>query len=85
MQIYTAYMWVTEPYKVAQAHKLINLICYLVPTLEKLHMPDTTTEIGLPAAKTLAMRALGLRDSIQLVTWLHGLLTTRAKDFLALI
>jgi len=48
-------------------------------------MLDTTTEIGLRAAKTLAMRGLGLRDSIQLVTWLHGLPTTRAKDFLALI
>ena len=68
-----------------QAHKLMNLLCDLVPTLEKLHMPGTTTEIGLRAAKTLAMQALGLRDSIQLVTWLHGLPTTRAKDFLALI
>jgi len=68
-----------------QAHTLINLLCDLVPQLEKLHMPATTTEIGLRAAKTLTMRALGLRDSIQLVTWLHGLPTTRAKDFLALI
>ena len=68
-----------------QAHKLINLLCDLVPYLEKLHMPATTTEIRLRAAKTLAMRALDLRDSIQLVTWLHGLPTTRAKDFLALI
>ena len=68
-----------------QEHKLINLLSDLVPTLEKLHMPGTTTEIGLRAAKTLAMQALGLRDSIQLVTWLHGLPTTRAKDFLALI
>jgi len=48
-------------------------------------MPSTTTEIGLRAVKTLAMRGLGLRDSIQLVTWLHGLPTTGAKDFLALI
>jgi len=48
-------------------------------------MPDTTTEIGLRAAKTLTMQGLGLRDSIQLVTWLHGLPTTGAKDFLALI
>ena len=31
------------------------------------------------------MRGLGLRDSIQLVTWLHGLPTTGVKDFLALI
>jgi len=54
-----------------QAHKLINLLCDRVPTLKKLHMPDTT-EIGLRAAKTLAMRGLDLRDSIQLVTWLHG-------------
>ena len=68
-----------------QAHKLINLLCDLVPQLEKLHMPATTTEIGLRAVKTLAKRALGLRDSIQLVTWLHGLPTSRAKDFLALI
>jgi len=48
-------------------------------------MPGTTTEIGLRAAKTLAMRGLGLRDSIQLVTWLHGLPTTRAKDFLHMV
>ena len=48
-------------------------------------MPSTTTEIGLQAAKTLAMRGLGLRDSLQLVTWLHGLPTTGARDFLALI
>jgi len=70
-----------------QAHKLItgNLLCDLVPTLKKLHMPNTTTEIGLRAANTLAMRRLGLRDSIQLVTWLHGLPITGAKDFLALI
>jgi len=32
--------------------------------------------------KTLAMRGLCLWDSIQLVTWLHGLPITRAKDFL---
>jgi len=31
------------------------------------------------------MRGLELRDSIQLVTWLHGLPPTRAKDFPALI
>ena len=68
-----------------QAHKLVNLLCDLVPTLKKLHMLDTTTEIGLRAAKTLTMQGLGLRDSIQLVTWLHGLPTTGAKDFLALI
>jgi len=68
-----------------QAHKLINILCDLVPTFKKLHMPNTTTEIGLRAAKTLAMRGFGLRDSIQLVTWLHGLPTTGAKDFLALI
>jgi len=55
----------------SQAHDLINLLCDLVSTLEKLHMPDTTTEIGTWAAKTLAMRGLGLRDNIQLVTWLH--------------
>jgi len=48
-------------------------------------MYDTTTEIGLRAAKTLAMRGLRLRDSIQLVTWLHGHPTTRAKDFLNLV
>jgi len=68
-----------------QAHKLIKLLRDLVPTLKKLHMPNTTTEIGLRAAKTLAMRGLGLRDSIQLVTWLHGLPITGAKDFLVLI
>jgi len=43
-----------------KAHKLINLLCDLVPTLKKLDMPDTTTEIGLQAAKTLAMRGLRL-------------------------
>ena len=69
----------------SQAHEFINLLCDLVPTLKKLHMPDTSTEVGLRTAKTLAMRGLGLRDSIQLVTWLHGLPTTGAKDFLALI
>jgi len=42
-------------------------------------MPATTTEIGLRAAKTLVMRALDLRDSIQLVTWLHGLPITRER------
>jgi len=68
-----------------QAHELVNILCDLVPTLKKLHMPNTTTEIGLRAAKTLAMRGLGLRDSIQLVTWLHGLPTTGAKDFLTLM
>jgi len=68
-----------------QAHKLVNILCDLVPTLKKLHFPNTTTAIGLRAAKTLAMRGLGLRDSIQLVTWLHGLPTTGAKDFLSLM
>jgi len=55
------------------------------PTLKKLHLLNTTTGIGLRAAKTLAMRGLGLRDSIQLVTWLHGLPITGAKDFLSLM
>jgi len=68
-----------------QAHELINILCDLTPTLKKLHMPNTTTGIGLRAAKTLAMRGLGLRDSIQFVTWLHGLPITGAKDFLTLI
>jgi len=68
-----------------QAHELVNILCDLVPTLKKLHMPNTTTEIGLRAAKTLAMRGLGLLDSIQLVTWLHGLPITGAKDFLTLM
>jgi len=68
-----------------QAHELINILCDLAPTLKKLHTPDTTTGIGLRAAKTLAIRGLGLRDSIQLVTWLHGLPITGAKDFLTLI
>jgi len=39
-----------------QAHELVYNLCDLVPTLKKLHMPNTTTEIGLRAAKTLAMR-----------------------------
>jgi len=69
----------------AQAHDLVNILCNLVPTLNRLHMPDTTAELGLRAAKTLAIRGLGLRDSIQLVTWLHGLPVTRAKDFWTLM
>ena len=67
-----------------QAHELIKILCDLAPTFRKLHVPCTTTGIGLRASKTLAMRGLGLRGSIQLITWLHGLPTTRAKDFLAL-
>ena len=39
-----------------QAHELVNNLCDLVATLKKLHMPNTTTEIGLRAAKTLAMQ-----------------------------
>jgi len=48
-------------------------------------MPGTTTGIGLRAAKTLAIPGLALQDSIQLVTWLHGLPVTGAKEFLTLI
>ena len=48
-------------------------------------MPDTNTVIGLRAAKSLAIRGLALRDSIQLVTWLHGLPVTGAKGFLNLM
>ena len=59
-----------------QAHTLINILCDLVPQLDKLHIPATATEIGLRAAKTLVMRALDLRDSIQFVTWLHGFSST---------
>jgi len=69
-------------YNKTQAHKLSNILCDLTPTLQKLHMPGATTEIGLRAAKSLAIRGLALRDSIQLVTWLHGLPTTGAKEFL---
>jgi len=68
-----------------QAHELINTLCDLTPTLRKLYMPGTNTEIGLRAAKSLAMRGLALRDSVQLVTWLHGLPTTDAKGFLTLM
>jgi len=68
-----------------QAHELVNILCDLAPTLQKLHMPGTTTEIGLRAAKSLAIRGLALRDSIQLVTWLHGLPFTGAREFLTLI
>jgi len=57
----------------------------MAPTLRKLHMPGTTTGIGLRAAKTLAIPGLALQDSIQLVTWLHGLPVTGAKEFLTLI
>jgi len=38
-------------------------------------MPGTIKEIGLRTAKSLAIRGLALRDSIQLVTWL----VSRAK------
>jgi len=68
-----------------QAHELVNILCDLVPTLQKLHMPGTIKEIGLRTAKSLAIRGLALRDSIQLVTWLHGLPITGAKEFLTLI
>ena len=68
-----------------QAHEIINTLCDLTPTLRKLHMPGTNTEIGLRAAKSLAMRGLALWDSIQLVTWLHGLPTTDTKGFLTLM
>jgi len=68
-----------------QAHELINTLCDLTPTLRKLHLPGTNTEIGLRAAKSLAIRGLALRDSIQLVTWLHGLPITDAKGFLDLM
>jgi len=34
-----------------QAHELINTLCNLAPTLKKLHMPNTTTEIGLRAQR----------------------------------
>jgi len=67
------------------AHEFVNILCDLVPTLRKLHMPETTTELGLRAAKMLAMRGLGLRDSIQLATWLHRLPVTGAKDFWTLM
>jgi len=68
-----------------QAHKLINILCDLTPTLKKLGLPGTNTEIGLRAAKSLAIRGLALRDSIQLITWLHGLPVTGAKGFLNLM
>jgi len=48
-------------------------------------MPGTIKEIGLRTSKSLAIRGLALRDSIQLVTWLHGLPITGAKEFLTLI
>jgi len=94
-EIQTSYKTYKKPHSVyvgnrviqneTQAHDLVNILYDRVPTLKKLHLPNTTTEIGLRAAKTLAMRGLGLRDSIQLVTWLHGLPTTGAKDFLSLM
>jgi len=46
-----------------QAHKLINILCDLVLTLKKLHMPNTTTEIGLRAAKTLVIGHLATRPA----------------------
>ena len=68
-----------------QAHEFINILCDLTPTLQTLYMQGTSTEIGLRAAKSLAIRGLGLRDSIQLVTWLYGLPITGAKEFLTLM
>ena len=47
-----------------QVHEFINILCDLTPTLQKLHMPGTDTENGLRAANSLAIRGLGLRDSI---------------------
>ena len=68
-----------------QAHELVNILCDMAPTLRKLHTPGITTGIGLRAAKPLAIRGLTLRESIQLVTWLHGLPITGTKEFLTLI
>jgi len=68
-----------------QVHELINILCDLTPTLQSLSLPGTDTEIGLRAAKSLAIRGLALRDSIELVTWLHGLPVTGAKGFLNLM
>jgi len=68
-----------------QAHELINTLCDLTPTLKQLSLPGTNTEIGLRAAKSLAIRGLALRDSMELVTWLHGLPVTGAKEFLNLM
>ena len=64
---------------------LINTLCDLTPTLQHLSLPGTDTEIGLRAAKSLAIRGLALRDSIELVTWLHDLPVTGAKEFLNLM
>jgi len=68
-----------------QAHELINTLCDLTPTLKQLQLLGTETEIELRAAKSLAIRGLALRDSIELVTWLHGLPVTGAKGFLNLM
>ena len=38
-----------------QAHELINTLCDLTPTLKQLSLPGTNTEIGLRAAKSLAI------------------------------
>ena len=83
--LHSIYVGYGAIHKKTQAHDLVNILCDLTPTLQKLHMPGTTTEIGLCAAKSLAIRGLALRDSIQLVTWLHGLPITGAKEFLTLI
>ena len=68
-----------------QAHELINTLCDLTPTLKRLSLPGTNTATGLRAAKSLAIRGLALRDSMELVTWLHGLPVTNAKGFLDLM
>ena len=84
-KLHSTYVGYGAMHSKTQAHELINILCDLAPTLNKLHLPGTTRGIGLRAAKTLAIRGLGLRNSIQLVTWLHGLPITGAKEFLTLI
>jgi len=64
-KLHSIYVGVGAMQKKSQAHKLNNLLCDLVPILKKLDMPDTTTEISLRAAKTRAMRGLGMRSMIR--------------------
>jgi len=84
-KLHSIYVGYGAIHKKTQEHELVNILCDLVPILQKLHMPGTTTEIGLRTTKSLAIRGLALWDSIQLVTWLHGLPITGAKEFLTLI
>jgi len=68
-----------------ECHALVSLLCDHAPGLTELCLYDTSIKLGLRAAKTLTMRGLNFLDSIQLVTWLHGLPPTSVGGFLSLL